>query len=246
MICLFIVLSTFAACNKVWHLSSIEPASKEVNSSNVPAQDTAILALVAPYKKQLDAEMNEEIGRVARTMPKARPHSKLGNWFADLIHEKSSEYYKERIDFAVVNYGGIRIPELREGPLVRGRIYELMPFENMLVVLKVKGMVVKEFFDLMAKDGGWPLSSQAYYEIKNGTAQNILIRKKALQADQIYTMVLPDFIANGGGNCFFLKEQPRVELGVLMRTAIFDYIEAQTAQGKSLSAPEDKRIISKD
>ncbi len=245
---LILILLTFLffACTKVLHISEVKPSSTKVDQSAVYEQDTSVLSMIAPYKAQLDQEVNEVIGEAAITMTKAKPQCTLGNWFADLVYEKAYEYYKKPVDFAVINYGGIRIPELRKGPVTRGRIYELMPFENRLVIVKARGEVVRAFFELMAKAGGWPVSKEVRYEIYNGEARNLKIKGKELEVDRTYTVALPDFIANGGGNCDFLIDQEQYDLGALLRTVILEYIEEQTAKGKKLQARLDDRIISLD
>jgi len=93
---LFLFLSF--SCNNVLHLADVEPRSSKIESTSDVQPDPTITAMIAPYKKQLDAEMNEVIGESAITMRKAAPQSTLGNWMADLIHKKSEDYYGQDID----------------------------------------------------------------------------------------------------------------------------------------------------
>ncbi len=238
---LFLIL--VLSCNKTLHLADVQLNSYKLESTSEVKQDQEFIDLISPYKAQLDAEMNQVIGESAITMKKARPQSTLGNWMADLIHKKSQDYYGKKVDFAVVNYGGIRSSELRKGPVTRGKIFELMPFENRLLVLSVKGTVAKQLFDHMASQNGWPISGQVRYEIKNGVAKNITIKDEALDLNKVYSIAMADFIANGGDRCFFLKDQPRVDLDHLFRDGIMEFVEEETAKGKLLDAEMDHRVV---
>lgn len=45
-----------------------------------------------------------------------------------------------------------------KGDVTRGRIFEIMPFDNLLILQKLKGTVLQEFLDIIATDGGWPVA----------------------------------------------------------------------------------------
>ncbi len=244
---ILVIVSFFAAC-KVNHLAQIQPQTYRMEPQSTTARgldvaaDSTLTALIEPYKSKLDAEMNEVIGTVAKTLDKNKPESTLGNWMADLFYEQMSDYNKGEIDFASMNYGGIRIPSLQAGEVTRGKIFELMPFDNMLVVVHADEATVRQFADNAAKNGGIPVSKQLRFEIKNGKAENITIKGQPLQAGKIYKIGVSDYVANGGDDCSFLIDKKRDELGVLMRDAIIEYVKKQTAQGKQLNAQLDGRI----
>ena len=240
---LFILLLLATSC-KVNHLAQIQPQDYRMDpkSNAIPAADAQIEALIAPYKVKLDAEMNTVLGVAAKTLAKGKPESPLGNWMADLFYEQMDEYTKGNIDFASMNYGGIRIPTLQEGEVTRGKIFELMPFDNMLVVVHADGATVQEFADNAAKDGGIPVSKQLHFEIKNGKATNVTIKGEPLQKDKIYHIGVSDYVANGGDDASFFIDKKRDDLGILMRDAIIEYVKKQTAQGKKLDAKKDGRV----
>ena len=168
--------------------------------------------------------MNKVIGETAGAFTKGQPESTLGNWFADIIYEQSCKYYGKPIDFATQNYGGLRIPSLPKGELTKGKIYELMPFDNMVVILELDAATVVQLLERIAAQGGWPTSKQLRFEIKDDKVQNIQINGKPFDYDKTYLVSLPDYIANGGGRCFFLKDQKRNETGKLVRDALLEYI----------------------
>ncbi len=242
VICL-LTLGMFTSC-KVNHLAQIQPQRYQIAQDSLPnvAANAAIEALIQPYKVQMDAEMDEVIGVVSQTLVKSRPPmGTLGNWMSDLFYEQINEYLNTEIDFAMMNSGGIRIPTLQAGEITRGKIYELMPFDNMLVVVYLDAASVQQFADNMASYGGAPISKQLQFEIKDQKAQNVTVKGQPLMERKIYAVGTSDYIANGGDALFVGKE--RKEVGVLMRDAIIDYVKKKTAKGTTIEAKADDRII---
>ena len=238
------LLLVFSAC-KTNHLAQVQPQFYRMEATaarSIAQSDTAIDSLIAPYKTQLDAEMNEVIGTAAITFSKGQPESTLGNWMADLQAHQTRLYTKTDIDFAVINNGGIRIPSLQAGEVTRGKIFELMPFDNMLVVLHLDINTLLQFIQKMAADGGWASSAELRYDIIDGKANNIMINGRALTEDRIYKVSISDYVANGGSDCPFFVDKKRDELGVLVRDAIIDFVKAETANGRKLMARLDNRV----
>jgi len=172
-----------------------------------------------------------------------RPESRLGNWFAYLVHEQAEIYLGQPIDFAVLNAGGVRIPELPAGKITRGKIFELMPFENRLLALYLDAATVEQLVQHMAAGGGWPVSASLRYEIAGDQAQKIRINGASLQPDKTYVVAIPDYVANGGSGCSFLVDTRRQDLNRLLRDAIFDYIEKQTEANQKLQSKIDGRVV---
>jgi len=217
----------------------LDTSSEYIKSEKV-SDDEEVTAMIAPYKERLDAEMNTVIGNTAKEFSKAKPESLMGNFVADLIHKKCEDYYGKAIDFTVVNYGGLRIPVLPAGNITRGKVFELMPFDNMLVVLEIKGATVRQIFGTMAANGGWPISKQVSYVIENASPTDILINGEALDDEKIYKVALSDYLANGGDKLFFLKDKKRHNLGVLFREAILEYVVEQN--GETMDAQIEGRV----
>lgn len=240
---LFLLLFLSPSCAKIMHVTGPQSDSVKIEEAAQIEPAASVENLILPYKQQLEKEMNEVIGFAVKDLQKARPESTLGNWLADLIHQKCEEYYGQKIDFALVNYGGIRIPTLSQGEITRSTIFELMPFDNMLVVVSVDGNTLLELFDLMAKYGGWPVSKEVRYKIENDKAVNLTLDGKQIDKNKIYKIALSDFIANGGDKCYFLKDKKQEKLGKLFRDAILEYVEEQTAEGKKMDAEIEGRVV---
>lgn len=185
--------------------------------------------------------MNEVIGFVELSLIKKKPEGTLGNFMADAYFIMAGEKFNMKIDAAFMNDGGIRLDELSAGPLTRGKIFELMPFDNILIIQKIKGTVLQEFLDLIATQRGWPVAGITM-QIKDKKANNVFIDGQPLDTNKIYTTVNSDFIANGGGNADMLKTIPQINNGYLVRDALFDYIKKLKSQGKQISAKIENRV----
>jgi 2',3'-cyclic-nucleotide 2'-phosphodiesterase (5'-nucleotidase family) len=204
--------------------------------------DAATDSIIAPYRRQISSSMDEVLGKTDKEMTLGAPESLLGDWAAETLHAQSEKYYGKPIDFTSVNLHGLRIRSLPKGNISRGKIFEMMPFENSIYVLHGDSAVVSTFFEHMAAKGGWPIA-KASYQIKNGKFTNLLINGKPLVGGREYIFVQSDYIANGGDNCTFLKPLKREVLNVLMRDAFIEGAIAQTKAGKLLDAELDNRVL---
>lgn len=241
--CAFLVfLVGFSTACKVNHLVDTESKFYRMNDRSIMTVDSSISDLIQPYKAQLDQEMNREIGTVGQTLTKEQPESTLGNWFADLLQTQTEQKLGKKVDFAVVNYGGVRIGSIPAGPITKGKVFELMPFDNMVVVVDIDGSTLMDFFNLMAENGGWPISKTVKYEILNKKAKNVRINQEGIDPNKTYRVSMSDYVANGGSNCKFLIGKPQEELGIILRDVIIQHIEEQTQKGVMIGSQLDGRV----
>lgn len=214
---------------------------------NRMGQDSVIIGIIAPYELQIKEEMEEIIGSANMELTLEKPESTLGNWMVDLLFDESKKYYDGAIDFAILNYGGVRLKSLPKGALKRGKIFELMPFDNFWVVVELDAAGVQQFLNLIAADGGWPISRHLRFKIKSNKAEGILIKEKGLDQGKIYNIAMPDFIANGGGHCDFLENKKRITTNQLVRNIIIDGIIERSNRSIKVKGTKDGRLtLNKD
>jgi len=239
--CLAILLAfTIASCTTYNHLSSIETERVTVSEETQANVDEQITAMIDPYKQQLDAKMDRVIGQLNITLKKSKPEGTLNNWMTDIIHERAEHYHGKPIDFAIQNYGGIRVREISAGSISVRKIYELMPFDNKIVILELDGKTMSLMLDNIASKGGMPVSKAIKMTIDTDQKpKDVLINGDPLDINRTYTMALPDYVANGGGGCDFLKPLTQVETGWNVREAIIDYLDTYKEE---MSATIEGRI----
>lgn len=185
--------------------------------------------------------MNTVIGYLQTDLPKAKPESLMGNFFCDALLLQSEKYFSEKADVCIMNYGGLRIPSLSKGNITTGKIFELMPFDNFLVLMKINGNKLQEVLQHVAMEGGWPLAG-ASFKIKNNEATEIIISSSAIQNNKEYYLLISDYMAEGGDKLEMLKGIQYNNSAVFVRDALIEYIQQQTLQGNTINAILDGRI----
>ena len=204
-------------------------------------QDSAMLVLLKPYSDSLSKSMYEVVAVSETDLEKKQPEGSLGNFLADAMLAMAEKSYTTHIDAAFINYGGIRLPSIPAGNITRAKVFELSPFDNLLVIQKISGNVLQQFLDHVAAKGGWPCSGITM-QIKNKKAVNILVGGKPLDESAVYTIANNDYVANGGDDCSMLKSIPQVSNGYIFRDAVFDYLAELKKQGKKISAKTENRV----
>jgi 2',3'-cyclic-nucleotide 2'-phosphodiesterase (5'-nucleotidase family) len=198
--------------------------------------------MLMPYKDSLDKSMNEVIGFSIHGLFKKQPESPLGNFMADAIKTMAEKKFNKKIDAAFVNFGGIR-SYIPKGDITIGKIFELMPFDNLIVLQELKGVKLKSFLDRVCEKGGWPVSKGITYAIKDKAAIDILINGNAIDNNATYIIANSDYIANGGDNCDMLKNIPKQNINYLMRDALIEYTKMLTQESKPIDVKIENRVV---
>jgi len=238
--CFFILL--LFSCRSTNYLTSID-ANKQTVNAEVATEDPAINALIQPYKKQLDEQMDEVIGHTAVDLKKKRPESTLGNWMTDAIQRQAEKQLENPIAFTVQNQGGIRITKISKGAISRGKIFELMPFDNVVVILSLDSVEVQELVQHIVQSDGWPISHSLKVVQDSMEALAIAIYDKPLKRDTLYQVALPDYVANGGSDSGFLIGKPQQKLDLFIRDALINDLEELTAEGKVIESAIEGRLV---
>ncbi len=239
---LLIVIVGLFSCSTTNHLSSIEASKETLNKDMGMEEDAAIKALIQPYKIKLDKQMNQVIGETVTDLKKKRPESTLGNWMADAIQRQTEKEIGQPIAFAIQNYGGIRIPQIKKGKITRGMIYELMPFDNTIVILSLNSVEVQELIKHITSGGGWPVSQGIKVTEKAGKL-DIQIKGAPLKRGTIYQVALPDYVANGGSDSDFLIGKPQQALPLYIRDVLIADVEAHTANQQVIESKIEGRMV---
>jgi 2',3'-cyclic-nucleotide 2'-phosphodiesterase (5'-nucleotidase family) len=238
----FFLIFTFLACGRTYHVADIQHRSNRIDKASYPV-DVEMANMIEPYKLKLEETMNEVIGYNEEEMTKGKPQSSLTNWFADALLDEAQKLVADSLDFAIQNYGGIRIPVFPKGKITVSRIYELMPFDNIMFILELKGDTVQMLFDKMAESGGWPVSRNVYFEIAYSKAKNIKIKGAPLDTNKMYKVAIPDYVAQGGDKTDFLKDAISYNTGALIRDMLINHVRESNAKGINIKADLSPRII---
>ena len=236
----FTLLAGSLACSHGYQVSQ-QPQGQPIAVTAATGSDAAFEQKIAPYKARLDSAMNVVIGYAPAELTKKEWESTLGNFVVDLMMVQARLYTKEPLDLAVTTNGGLRNP-LPKGNVTVGHVYELMPFENELVVVKVKGSTLQKLFNLAAAKKTVPMANVSY-TIQGNRPFDIKIGGAPLNPSQTYAVVISDYLANGGDNMQFFKDgEEALILGITVRQAILNHIQTLTAAGQPVAAQLDGRV----
>ncbi|PIQ20400.1 MAG: hypothetical protein COW65_15225 [Cytophagales bacterium CG18_big_fil_WC_8_21_14_2_50_42_9] len=236
----FILLSS---CQKAWYPVAQLPPETDIKLTDAIPQDATAEATIVPYRQQVDDKMNEVIGTATQEMNGRGGglETTLGNFVADLQREQAAAISGKPVDMGLMTTGGLRAI-LPQGNIKVGDVFEVMPFENELLVLTLSGATTKKLFAFAAARKIVSLSN-ATYAIQKDQPVNILVGGKPLDVNRTYTVAISDYLANGGDDMVFLKEATRSDkVGILLRDAIIKQIRQLTAQNKPVDARIEGRV----
>ena len=182
--------------------------------------------------------MNVVIGYNEAQLEKKRQGNTLGFFITDAYLEMARQKIDPKIDAAFMNSGGIRLPELPAGVITQGKIFELMPFDNLMVLLRVKGSLLKQYLDTLAANDGI-IESGITMQIVNKTVQQVMVGSKPLDLNADYSIVHSDYVAM---NTNLLKNIKRSSNGYLLRDAILDYVKLINSQSKKVTVTNVDRV----
>ena len=217
----FIVLIVLSAC-----ATSMSQVLTLIKAKNIPIdenspQEATIENFIAPYRQHVDNEMNKVLAQNAQDLVKDRNNPPLNmpisNFFADAIYETIAPYYKKRtgqtIDFVLLNFGGIR-SDLPKGDITMGSAYNLMPFENEMVVLTMSGEKVQELADYLIKHRlPHPLSKQVQLQITHdGKITHFTIHGKPFNPKATYLVATSDYLMYGGDAMYFFSNPLKTDM----------------------------------
>lgn len=240
-----LISALLISCKPTYFIQKSEQSMYVLSDTSNTTIDSSVYKLILPYKEKVIGTMSVVIAESEFVMERGVPESKLGNFVSDAcMHETSKVFYPtdgRPVDFAFFNNGGLR-KSLPQGKITLGDVYELMPFENQLVVLSVNGKLVKKIFNFIASKDGAPISG-ARFEIKNHEAVNITINNLPLDITKTYKALTSDYLANGGDSFDFLVGIPRENVNLKLRDALIQYLRVTNKEGKKISVNLDGRII---
>lgn len=182
--------------------------------------------------------MNVVIGYNDAQLERKKQGNTLGYFIADAYLEMARNKMDPAVDAAFMNSGGVRLPDLPAGPITQGKMYELMPFDNLMVMLKMKGSLLKQYLDTLAANEG-VIESGLTMQIANKIVQQVMIGGKPLDLSADYTIVHSDYVVNTSN---MLKNLARKTNGYLLRDAIIDYVRINNGKGKKITVINKDRI----
>jgi 5'-nucleotidase/2',3'-cyclic phosphodiesterase and related esterases len=198
----------------------------------------ALLAYAQPVMALMGQVIAEaKVDLVGERAIVRKRESNLGNLIADGMVWKTRN---AGVQIALQNGGGIRA-SIPKGPITVGKVYEVLPFGNTLVVMDLKGREI-----LAALENGvsqWEQGAGRFLQVSGlryafdlaRPAGSRVVRVEVktekgfapLDLEATYRVVVNSFIANGGDGFTVLKEAQgyRVDTGFSDAESFMDYLK---------------------
>lgn len=224
-----IALASLTACKTASTLQMADvKTQKNISINNELKNDEEFVKVIEPYKQKLDKEMNQKISHTSVDLTKQGDNSNLGNLLADYTFEGADAWtkthLKKNVDAALINIGGIRTT-IGKGDILLKSVFEVMPFENEVIVVKMKGTDLQGLFDYYAKTQVNNPVSHLYIETKNGQLTQSLINGKPIVPTQDYYIATSDYLALGGDNMKFFSKGEAISTGIKLRDLFIEYFK---------------------
>lgn len=219
-----------------------------VAPSGVRYADDSSVATVAQVLLEAQPKMaplKQVVGHSAAMLEDLRtePDLPLGNLFCDALRAYGSAYFKVPMDFAITNFGGIRVP-LPKGDITMEDITSMFPFKNYMCWVKMKGSSLITLFEQLSGTQAFQATSGATIRVKNHKLESALIGGKEIVPGKIYNVTTIDFLLDGGDKLNIGALSEKVVLSkVLLKDVMLDHVRACEARGELVTGEADGRVI---
>ena len=204
--------------------------------------DAAVEALVRGF----DAEVAHLVDRVVTTLPNPVPKPRRG----DLVLGKviaDAQRAATGTQVALMNSGGVRRP-LPAGDITYELLFELQPFGNRLVTMRLSGRLLLAALEHGMTDDGADAQLSGIsvrYDPDAPSGSRILSAElddgTPVVETGSYTVTANDFMATGGGGYTMLLEgEDIVDTGIVDLDALVEYLESQP---RPLDLPVEPRWL---
>ncbi|MCL2258505.1 MAG: 5'-nucleotidase C-terminal domain-containing protein [Proteobacteria bacterium] len=242
-------------CEKVWPSRQHCEGFAEEGEEAVPAVffgkalkvDSKLEALLEPVAKHSREKAQELLGiEVGERLSLGGEASALGGMWAEGL------WLATKADIALISRRAFRA-DLEAGPLSAGRLYESMPYDNRVALVRFSGKELKWLMQLAfgQTHGGFDLAG-AEVELSCSPSGRRLAkvqllladgRRRAIEDRAFYWVAMSDFLLAGGDGLEALAvgmPARRVKLGEDMREEVVRFWRQRQ---KPLLAPQEPRVL---
>ena len=145
-------------------------------------RDEELMKALEPYRAGVDSLYAHEVGRVATDEPLNNKSQKMWDFAGNFVLDRGRKL-ASGVEGAISNKGGLRVT-WNPGPLTEGQAIDMMPFNNRIVIIDIKGADLIEAFKVMDARGG---------DIAVGIPAG-----SDINPNRTYRIATIDYLANGG------------------------------------------------
>lgn len=195
---------------------TLNPTSGKVAEKLIPVNarldsrtDSTIEALLRPYRAAIDSLYVQNIATVSGSTELNKANPQFLNWVAQFYIHQGNQL-ATGVEGAIGNKGGLRT-SWTPGPLSKGRVIDMMPFQNRLVVLDILGSDLLEALEIAAK--------------RSEPLAGITTTPDKIDPQKTYRIATIDYLANGGDYMAPLTRAKRVATsGTIVYNDLLNYL----------------------
>jgi len=243
---LFITIILVASCaSKKYEVYKIEGKKIGVTTTIEPNEE--LERFVLPYRTHITKDLDSVLAYCPEILDKSKGEwqTNIGNFMADVCLKNGSYVFnlkhKKTADICLLNNGGIRsiIPK---GNVTARTAFEVMPFENNLFIIALKGHQIEEMANhIILEKKPHPLAGMKFHINKEKKASNITVQGSPLDLEKIYYVATSDYLSNGGDNMtFFMNNSGSFDLDYKIRNVLIDYFKKVDT---IIASPEIRIIV---
>lgn len=200
--------------------------------------DGEIENFIKPFRDNIQKDLDSVLAYSAGTYSKTdgELNTAVGNFMADAIYSEANPIFKSRtghdIDMVIFNHGAIR-SALNKGNVSKRTAFELMPFENTVVVIAIKGTQIDSLIDfLRTSKTAHPVSKLKLVLNQEFKIIEAKIKGKNIDKNRIYYVATSNYVYSGGDNMSFFKPNDSVyRLDYKIRNTLIDkFIKLDTIE----------------
>ena len=229
----FITISLLHACKEEKSILT-EIAGKQLKVTDSIGAVDSIQAFILPYQKRVNEVLDSTLAYAPYTISKTDGayNTTAGNLLADIVLERSNMVFKARtgkeVDFVVLNHGGIR-SIISKGNVSSRTAYQVMPFENKMAVVAMKGKAVRDLISfLINANRAHPIAGLRIVMDQSKSLESVDIQGKPFDENRTYYIATSDYLVNGGDDMVFFKDAEDItEVDYLIRNAMIDHFKEQ-------------------
>lgn len=232
-------------------LETLKPTYRviPINSRLDGAVPEVFYDITEPYRAGVDSLMTRTpVGRTRAELP--QESAALLNWATDVILDRGRQL-ADSVDFAILNKGGLR-RGLPKGTVNEGQIITMMPFNNRVQVIDIKGKDLMEAFNVMARVDGNGVSDGVEIVYVPGTEElskkdayvtKATLGGKPIDPERIYRVATIDYVANGGDYMSTMKNHRLVaESPTVVYDDVLEYLRHGHGRKKTINPPTAARM----
>jgi len=191
--------------------------------------DPEIAPMIAKHVEIAEAGMDEIVGNAGVYLSRVNvdAQSLMGNTVVDAMR------FRTGADFSFINLGGIR-SDIKQGPVTYRSIFDVMPFDNLVISFTCNGEFLKRIIETRVADSRAGLIVSGVKVIYSKKRPNydrvseLLIDGKPWDPQKMYTVTTTDFLMQGNAGLTLLTQVPEEDITyhqINLRDAIVHYFK---------------------